>query len=405
MPRLAAAAILVACAVMTWTQIGYWRDSVILWHHVLSVNDQSDLAHYNYGQALAMAGEHDYIRLQSQGKPLEAESIRRLKLGEAAHEFAEARKINKNNKEALFNLGVILDKTGDPMGGMQAFRNVLAMDHDSAEAHYSLGLSLMRQGILDEAVQHFAQASRLQPTNPMIRTNFGTALAQQGKLNEAADQFAAVLQIDPDNATTHHNLGLVLVQQGKLEEAIQHYDEAIRLRGESPTVLSNLGLALSWEGKNQEALARFQRAVALQPKAGKHYYELAHVLAELGNKQAARSYYAQGKTLDPGWLDSTNRFARFLATSPDSRRRWGRMAVHLATQVNEASDFQNPTFLATLAAAYAESGRFENAVPTIRKGLDLLPVGASAQRQAMEAQLQIYLSGKPYREAAREQPR
>jgi tetratricopeptide (TPR) repeat protein len=404
-PRLAAAAVVGACAVLTWRQIGYWHDSVILWRHVLSINDRSDLAHYNYGQALAMAGEHDFIRLQSQGKPGEAESVRRLKLGEAAHEFAEARKINKNNKEALFNLGVILDKTGDPLGGMQAFRSVLAMDHDSAEAHYSLGLSLMRQGLLDEAAQHFAEASHLRPTDPTMRNNFGTALAQQGKLNEAGDQFAAVLQIDPDNATAHHNLGLILVQKGQLEEAIRHYDEAIQLRGESPMVLSNLGLALSWLGKKQEAFARYQKAVILQPKAGKHYYELAHVLGELGQTQAARSYYAQGKALDPGWLDSTNRFAWFLATGPDPRRRWGRMAIHLATEVNEATEYRQPEYLATLAAAYAESGRFDDALSTIRKGLDLLPPGASGGRQAMEAQMQLYLTRKPYRDGPREQPR
>ena len=59
----------------------------------------------------------------------------------------------------------------------------------------------------------------------------------------------------------------------------------------------------------------------------------------------------------------------------------------------EASDFKDPADLDTLAAAYAAQGRFQDAVETARKALELAP---DAWKPDYRQRLELYKSGKPY---------
>ena len=72
-----------------------------------------------------------------------------------------------------------------------------------------------------------------------------------------------------------------------------------------------------------------------------------------------------------------NNFAWVLATSPDDKLRDGERAVKMATEACELTGYETPHILSTLAAAYAETGDFENAnkwsqkaVETSQKELD-----------------------------------
>ena len=60
-----------------------------------------------------------------------------------------------------------------------------------------------------------------------------------------------------------------------------------------------------------------------------------------------------------------------LATHRDDGVRDAAGAVRYATMASEATGGREPAVLDTLAAAYAESGRFEDAVATVEKGLEI----------------------------------
>jgi tetratricopeptide (TPR) repeat protein len=68
----------------------------------------------------------------------------------------------------------------------------------------------------------------------------------------------------------------------------------------------------------------------------------------------------------------------------------------LAVRLNELTEYQNPDYLDTLAAAYAERGEFADA---IRFQEQALAVGGEENRRAAVARLQQYQKQKPYREA------
>ena len=63
-------------------------------------------------------------------------------------------------------------------------------------------------------------------------------------------------------------------------------------------------------------------------------------------------------------MTAQNDLAWLLATCPDNSVRNGQKAVELAQQAVQLSNGRSPEILDTLAAAYAEAGRFHEAVET-----------------------------------------
>ncbi len=90
-----------------------------------------------------------------------------------------------------------------------------------------------------------------------------------------------------------------------------------------------------------------------------------------------------------------------LATSPEARLRNAGEATELAEQAAVLTDHRDPLILDVLAASYAASGRFEEAVATARAAIDRA-AAAGAQRLAdgFRQRLQLYQQGRPYREPA-----
>jgi Flp pilus assembly protein TadD len=96
-----------------------------------------------------------------------------------------------------------------------------------------------------------------------------------------------------------------------------------------------------------------------------------------------------------------NDLAWILATAPDDRLRNGAEAVTLAERACHVSDFEEAQFIGTLAAAYAEAGRFENAIRAGEKAKAM--AAAAGQKELVEKNrqlLELYRAGKPYRDAA-----
>jgi len=86
-----------------------------------------------------------------------------------------------------------------------------------------------------------------------------------------------------------------------------------------------------------------------------------------------------------------------MATCPESRYRDGKRAVELAEKAIALKDDAN--FLDTLAAAYAEAGRFQEAIKTQERAITKLKQEGETQHLSKcEEHLASYKAGKPWRE-------
>jgi Flp pilus assembly protein TadD len=158
-------------------------------------------------------------------------------------------------------------------------------------------------------------------------------------------------------------------------------------------------VALAARGKFEEAIQAYHRAIQINPERASTYMNLGITLGQLGRTREAVAQYQQALKLDPDLPTALNNLAWALATSPDDQLRNGADAVRLAQHACELTHDSQPLFLGTLAAAYAEAGRFPEAVATAEKAEQLATnTGPTALSAKIRQSLELYRAGKPYRE-------
>jgi Flp pilus assembly protein TadD len=111
------------------------------------------------------------------------------------------------------------------------------------------------------------------------------------------------------------------------------------------------------------------------------------------------AHYQAAVAALPGNPYLLNNLAWVLATGPQASVRNGGRAVELAQQAERLSGGKDPSILGTLAAAYAEAGRFPEAVATAQRALELATAQANlAQAEALRARIGLYRAGSPFRD-------
>ena len=131
-----------------------------------------------------------------------------------------------------------------------------------------------------------------------------------------------------------------------------------------------MGVLLTEEGHYNEATNYLAYAVRLKPALAANYCKLAFLVDMQGKPGPSITYYRECLRMNPDNITACNNLAWLLATLPDPALRNGSEAVGLAEHANQLVSYQQPALLGTLAAAYAEAGRFSEAVVTAEKARD-----------------------------------
>lgn len=142
------AGVLIFLMTGTEVQLQYWRNSVTLMTHTLSVTHNNILAEYNLGEALARQGdETNAIIHYKDALAIEPNRV------EAAY---------NTQKQAHYNLGLIYFQHHQWPEAEEQFRACVKDSPDLSRAHYNLGAVFAAEGKMDAALQEFHQADRLE---------------------------------------------------------------------------------------------------------------------------------------------------------------------------------------------------------------------------------------------------
>ena len=279
------------------------------------------------------------------------------------------------------------------------WRTTLARNPDCWMAHSNLGSLLKDQGRMEEAVGQFRQALQINPNDGVALVSLGIALATQGQFDEAITNFRQALQINPNDGDALVGLGIVLAARGQFDEAIANFRQALLIKPNNGDALDNLGTALAAQGRFEAAIPCYRQALQINPNRPQTLVHLARTLGQSGRAREAVGQYLEALKFDPHLTPALNNLAWLLATSPDDGLRNGTEAVRLAEQACELTHHDKPGYLVTLAAAYAEAGRFPEAVAAAEKAEQLatrqgLAPVAGKSRQLLD----LFRVGKPYHE-------
>ena len=303
----------------------------------------------------------------------------------------------------------------------------------NARAHYSLGIVLARRGQLDDAMANCQMALELNPNSAEAHYNLGLVLATCRRTDEAIAQYEKALELDPDYAEAHNNLGCALVSCKRVDEAVVHWETAVKLKPDSANAHYNLGNAMAGRGQIDEAITYYQKALEIQPHYAEAHNNLGNVLVSLGRFDEAIVHYQKALEVKPDYTNARNNLgivqsrregilkdlaqrreslrsrpndvallnetAWILATNPNASIRNGTEAVELTERAARLSDGREVAIIGTLAAAYAEAGRFSEAVQTARKAAEL----ATRQNnrplaESINVKISLYEAGTPFRE-------
>ncbi len=179
------------------------------------------------------------------------------------------------------------------------------------------------------------------------------------------------LALNSENPLPHLNLGNYLAEHNRMLEATAHYQEAVRIWPDYPPARSNMGFALAAQGRYDEAIDYYRSALALKPGMAKTHYLLGSALAAEGKRVEAIAEYKTALSLEPDHLLALNDLAWLLAASPQPALRDGAEAVRLGERACQLSHQEDAQIVGTLADAYAEAGRFDDAIKTAEKAISL----------------------------------
>ena len=264
-------------------------------------------------------------------------------------------------------------------------------------AHNDLGIAFSQVGRTQEAIDQYNAALQINPNYVEARNDLGIALGQQGRTQEAIDQYKAVLQFNPNLPKTHNNLGIALCQLKRNEEGIAEFRAALQLNPSYVDASTNLALALLRSGHVEDAVAQYNAALQIDPANAQAYFRLGSALFKLGRTEEALSHAQKALELQPADPGIENGLAWILATAPKASLRDGNRALQLAMKANQASGGNNPDFLATLAAACAETGEFPDALQVARKAMELAKARSDTiAADALDRQIKLYEAGRPY---------
>ncbi len=378
---------------------GQYATAIPEWRKALAMEPGDAHAMNNYGQTLARAGRTDdaiaEFRKAIAAKPEYAEAHNDLafvlagsgRVQEALVHYRLAIAEKPAYAEAHCNLGRTLTEQGQVDDAIEQYQQALAINPDYAEAHNDLGFALASKHQLDEAANEYRRAIEIDPKYADAYNNLGVILARQGRTDEAIDDFNKAAALDPACNGVESNLGHALLAGSRVDEAIPHLEKALASSPESAELQNDLGAALAQRGRVDEAIPHFERAVQMAPNMVRAHAYLGVALEMRGRGAEALTQWREALKRDPDNLQVLNEMAWLRATSPDAALRDGNAAVALSEHAAQLTSSQEPAILGTLAAAYAEAGKFDSAIEVEQRAITL------ATRQG-KTELAATLSGR-----------
>ena len=187
------------------------------------------------------------------------------------------------------------------------------------------------------------------------------------------------------------------VQVGYWKNTGTLFRHALDVTRDNWVAQNNLGAALQGAGRVQEAIGHYEQAVRIKPGHAATHNNLADALSRVGKLSAAIEQYEQVLRIKPNHPGAQNNLAWLLATRTPAEGGDPARAVTLAERACELTNNRVASYLDTLAAAYAATGRFNDALATAQKAIGLARSAGQTQiASEIETRLELYRVGRAY---------
>ncbi len=354
---------------------GRFNDLITRVREILEQNPNAPQMHFRIATALGKLGKKE----------------------EALAEYRAELRVNPTHAGSYTRIAQIMEERGDLDATVRAYRAALTIDNTAPKIRSDLAEVLSRHGRPEEAEALYREVIRTRPGYFWAHIGLGTLLFKKGDMESSAVSYKAALALAPEHPGVRENLGLALLRAGHAEEARVSLRQAVDGGVENARVYYLLGTSLMALKDFPGAVDAFSQAVNLEPSSTVYRARFGLASENLGRHGEAVRQYRASLELDDQNPPVVNALANLLATSPDDEVRDGVEALRWAERLHELGP-ERPEVLDTLAAAYAESGRFaEAAVAADRAERAARRRGLTVLAGEIQQRLVLYEAGRPYR--------
>jgi len=283
----------------------------------------------------------------------------------------------------------------------QEFRNVLRLAPANRDANYNLGLVLLAKDAPAKAIIHF---QRVRPANRESKFNLTRAYLLAGRTAEGLKSATELSNENKDDVQLHFTLGVLLASQRQYRVAQLELEKANALQPETFEILHNLGQTYLRAGENPKAELALTRALKLKPDSPETLYLLAQVYADQKKPVDALELLVRAHKLAPQNTDVIFLLARVSMTQnyfedaipllesglqiapkrADLHAALGESYFMSGKTEKAIDEFKNlialdpsPRSYAFMGLSYRHLGRFDEAKKYFQEGLKLEPRNGS----------------------------
>ncbi len=270
----------------------------------------------------------------------------------------------------------------------------------AAQTHILLGSECADSGQLERSVVHYNAALKEEPGNAVARSQLASSLEALGRSSDAREQIEQNLANHPDVALCHLQFALIAQAASQWPAAVEHTRRALTLAPDCVPAHSLLVQQLQQLSPGEELIVACREGLRVDPGNPEIHFTLGVILAtKTDTELEAREHLHMTARLAPVSVPMLNHVAWMLATHASSQVRDGALAVELAGKACQLTENRSVMPLLTLAAAQAETGRYEEAASTALLAEKLATDAGQAQLSGQCRNFASWFhSGHPFRQ-------
>lgn len=269
----------------------------------------------------------------------------------------------------------------------------------TATDYQKRALAALETNNLSGAIDALSEAIKCDPKQAALYFQRAMTYAIKNESDHALADATEGVRLEPGNGEGHYVRGLCLAHRKDFLNAIEEYSAALRLDWKNIDCYLHRGDACVETKAYTRALADFEEAIRRDPQNAEGYAGRALVFERKQEWTRAVADYAQAIRLAPEDPQAYNGLAWVYATCPSAEYRNGKMAVEYALYACRVTQSKEPEYVNTLAAAYAETGQFDEAVQWERKALESPSWKPSdMEKKRLGDRLAGYEKSRPFRD-------
>ncbi len=199
--------------------------------------------------------------------------------------------------EWFFKLGTSFKYQGEKEKALKAYLEALKLEPDNPDSQYNIGVIYLERGNREEALRHFQQALTRDPNDSAAYNNIGITLAKQGHPEDALIYYKHALEIDSEDVLTMVNLASAYIVLNDFPHADQLLSRAKKINGVFAPVYNCRGVLDEKTGNDGAAEQAYLQAIFFYPDYFEAYYNLAALYERLGQREKMIAARAKASAL------------------------------------------------------------------------------------------------------------